>query len=39
MPSAQYGDVRIDYRAEGSGSLLVLQHGFGPNLVHWYELG
>ena len=39
MPYAQSGDLRIDYRAEDSGPLLVLQHGFGTNLVNWYELG
>jgi pimeloyl-ACP methyl ester carboxylesterase len=40
MPFARSPDgVRIHYEVEGSGTPLVLQHGFTDSLMVWYERG
>jgi pimeloyl-ACP methyl ester carboxylesterase len=40
MPYARSLDgVRIHYEVEGSGTPLVLQHGFTDSLMVWYERG
>jgi pimeloyl-ACP methyl ester carboxylesterase len=39
MPFAYNGDVCINYRVEGAGSSLVLQHGFSDSIESWYEYG
>jgi len=39
MPYANNQGVRINYRVEGEGRPLVLQHGYTQNLEHWYQCG
>ena len=39
MPHISNDGIAIHYRIEGSGSPLVLQHGFTDSSESWYELG
>jgi pimeloyl-ACP methyl ester carboxylesterase len=39
MPYATNGEVRINYRTEGHGPPLVLQHGFTGSIDDWYDMG
>ena len=39
MPYISNDGIAIHYRIEGSGSHLVLQHGFTDSSESWYELG
>jgi pimeloyl-ACP methyl ester carboxylesterase len=39
MPYADNQGVRIHYRVEGTGSPLVLQHGFTQSIEDWYDCG
>ena len=39
MPFVSNGDVRIHYEVEGTGAPLVLHHGYGGSLRHWYQNG
>jgi len=39
MPYVRNGGIRIHYQTEGSGQVLVLQHGFTDSLGSWYDNG
>ena len=39
MPYANNQGIRIRYEVEGKGPPMVLHHGFGGFLEHWYDTG